>query len=99
MAHSKAGAKRITNSRRHHSVGSGRGYTIVHGPNEYVNWGRYHGPTPGIEISDDGLAVAFNYGTSSYMSSSASYSSSSNYWMQYREDLLLTRSTSGITGR
>ena len=90
-----AGAVRVTSTRRRHLMGSSRGYTLFKGPEEYGSsaWGRYAGPTPGVEISDDGSQVAFVYNTSGYFYGSDAYS----YCEQknYRDDILLTRTTNG----
>ena len=88
------GARRISKTRRHHTRGGARGYTLVQGPSEYAHWGRYAGPTPGVEISDDGLQVAFVHNTySGSVSASASYSISP--WLQAREDVVLCQTTAG----
>jgi hypothetical protein len=88
-----SGARRITTARRHHASGSARGYSSFQGPDTYGSaWGRFSGPTPGVEISDDGLQVAFVFNT--YTGSMvASYSYSSSTWRLAREDLLLCRTT------
>jgi hypothetical protein len=87
--------RRATSSRYHAMMGSGRGYVLSHGPNEYGMWGRYNGPTTGLEISDDGLAVAFVYNTNSgSIYSTQSATSSNNSWMRYRDNIHLTRTTS-----
>lgn len=87
--------RRATSQRKHAIMGSGRGYSLVHGPDEYAMWGRYNGPSPGLEISDDGLALAFvhNLQTGSIYSNQ-SWSSSSHAWMLAREDIWLCRTTS-----
>ena len=94
-----SGAKRISTTPRHHLVSGGRSHMTYEGPYEYANWGTLQGPTPGLEISDDGLAVAatFNTATTS-ISASSTYSSSTKEWPEFREDVIVCRSTSGTWG-
>ncbi len=90
-----SGARRITSKKRHHVLGSGRGYSLMTGPNEYGMWGRYNGPTPGLEISDDGLQVAFTYFDTTKTVSTTTYAYySSHPWANVRENIILCRTTS-----
>jgi hypothetical protein len=85
------GARRVTSTRRRMMNGSSRGYTLFDGPWQYGSnaWGRYNGPTPGVEISDDGSQVAFVYNSNqSYVYGSDSYSSA--YQRYYRDSIILT---------
>ena len=91
---------RATSSRYHAVMGSGRGFQLVHGPNEYAMWGRFNGPTTGLEISDDGQALAFVYNIQTgTIYTTQSYSSSSHAWMRYRENVHLVRTSNDWASR
>jgi hypothetical protein len=88
------GATRVTGTRRRHSRGSGRGYTVYYGPDYYGSsaWGRYSGPTPGVEVSDDGTEIAFDYlEYTGYIYGSDYYYYSS--FKNYRYNVILTYTT------
>ncbi len=89
-----SGVRQATSTLRHATAGGGRGYSLGVGPNEYGMWLRFTGPTTGLEISDDGLRVAFtytNYTGSFYASASAT--SSSHTLMQRRQDVVCCSTT------
>jgi hypothetical protein len=89
-----SGARQASFARRHSTMGSGRGYAISSGPEEYGMWGRYNGPTTGLEIADDGLRMAFVYNTTtSSVRANYSASSSGNTFMRSRDDIICCSTT------
>ncbi len=90
-----AGARRIASTVRRSPRGSSSGYIMHYGPDYGQNWGRYTGPTPGLEISDDGLRVASVY--ADWVSSTSV--SPSGGWARYtRENVVLASSTDASWG-
>ena len=90
-----AGARQASTTRRHATSGSQRGYTLGMGPNEYAMWLRFTGPSPGLEISDDGKQIAFTYSVNSgTFYSSQSHTSGSHPMMLHRQDMVRCVSTS-----
>ena len=89
------GARQASTTRRHATCGSQRGYTLGTGPNEYALWLRYTGPTPGLEISDDGKQVAFTFTVNSgTFYANYSPTSSGHPQMMYRQDMVRSVTTS-----
>jgi hypothetical protein len=92
-----AGVRRLSSAARHITGGAARGYTLARGSsnNTYENWHRYGGPTPHLEISDNGskVAVVVNRftGTPTYTSPTTAWVTASS-----REDVIAYRTADNV---
>ncbi len=90
-----AGFRQVsTNSTaRRATMGGGRGYGLSRGPNSYRHWGTYTGPTPGLEINEQGDRIAFVcHDTTASVSPS-----NSSAWAAYDQKVLACSTTNGWT--
>jgi hypothetical protein len=91
-----SGVRRLSTAPRHITGGGTRGYTLGRGSNNntYENWHRYHGPTPHLEISDDGSKVAV---VVNRYAGSPTYSSPTVSWPTAREDVIAYRTPDNVS--
>ncbi|MFM8979416.1 MAG: hypothetical protein ACKOSS_02990 [Planctomycetia bacterium] len=91
-----AGARRLSSLPLHVTGGAARGYTLARGSsiNTYENWHRYGGPTPQLEIADDGRKVAV---VANRFAGTPTLSSPTTSWPTAREDVIAWRSSDGVT--
>ncbi len=91
-----AGVRRLSSAARHITGGSARGYTLARGSstNTYENWHRYAGPTPQMEISDDGSKVAV---VVNRYAATPTYTSPTVSWPTQREDVIAYRTADNVT--
>ena len=93
--------KRVTSVRRKSPQGGQRVGALHIGPADaYRHWGYYDGPSGGFEISDDGTKIAIAYQTfgtfsSSHNSTSGGIHAPYGHFNRYRQNVVLTKSTSG----
>src|SRR5687768_3146771 len=89
------GVRRLSSAARHVTGGGTRGYTLGRGSsnNTSENWHRYHGPTPHLEISDDGSKVAV---VVNRYAGSPTYTSPTSSWVTAREDVIAYRTADNV---
>lgn len=80
--------RQVSTAKRTVNNAGSRGYTIRRGP-RYEPYGWYSGPTPGLEIADDGSVIAYVYNTET----SPSATSNSSGLSDKREDIALIEGT------
>jgi hypothetical protein len=78
--------------------GATRGYSLARGSNvaTFEYWHRWGGPTPPMEFSDDGRAVAV---VASRFAGTPTYSAPTTTWPSAREDVIAYRTTDHVQWR
>lgn len=89
------GVRKLSSAPRHVTGGATRGYTLGRGSssNTYENWHRYGGPTPQMEISDDGSKVAV---VANRFAGTPTYTSPTTSWVTAREDVIAYRTSDNV---